>query len=65
MSSAIAFILMVVSLLLAGFSGWRGSRPASPMRGPRLIPWRLLMALFTLAAVVLLVHGVRMAINGG
>ena len=31
-------------LAAAAFSGWRGSRPWDPLRGPRLVPWRLLLA---------------------
>ena len=40
--------------------GWRGARPPDPMRGPRLVPWRLLMALSACGALVLLVHLVNL-----
>ena len=30
---------------LAAFAGWRGARPPDPKRGPRLMPWRLVMLL--------------------
>jgi hypothetical protein len=30
---------------LAAFAGWRGARPPDPKRGPRLMPWRMLMLL--------------------
>jgi hypothetical protein len=30
-------------LALALFSGWRGSRPPNPHKGPRLVPWRFVM----------------------
>ena len=30
---------------LAALAGWRGARPPDPKRGPRLMPWRMLMLL--------------------
>ena len=30
---------------LSVFAGWRGARPSDLVRGPRLIPWRLVMVL--------------------
>jgi hypothetical protein len=30
---------------LAAFAGWRGARPPDPRRGPRLMPWRMIMLL--------------------
>ncbi|WP_293676263.1 hypothetical protein [uncultured Phenylobacterium sp.] len=39
---------------LAGFAGWRGARPPNPMKGPRLIPWRMIMVLATAAAIAVL-----------
>jgi hypothetical protein len=30
---------------LAALAGWRGARPPDPKRGPRLMPWRLMMLL--------------------
>jgi hypothetical protein len=36
--------------------GWRGARPPNLMRGPRLVPWRFLMALSACGALVFLVH---------
>jgi hypothetical protein len=45
---------------LAVLAGWLGARPPDPRRGPRLAPWRLLMALFALAAFVFVVHLVNL-----
>jgi hypothetical protein len=36
---------------LAGFAGWRGAQPPNPMKGPRLIPWRMIMVFATAAAI--------------
>jgi hypothetical protein len=36
---------------VAGFAGWRGARPPNPMKGPRLIPWRMIMVFATAAAI--------------
>jgi hypothetical protein len=45
---------------LAVFAGWRGARPPDPLRGPRLVPWRPLMALSAAGAIVFLVHLVNL-----
>lgn len=65
MSLTLSLVLIGVSLALTVFCAWRGARPAAPMRGPRLIPWRLLMVLFTFAAIVFLVQAVRAALGVG
>lgn len=36
---------------LATFAGWRGAQPPNPMKGPRLIPWRMIMVLMAAAAI--------------
>jgi hypothetical protein len=38
---------------LAVFAGWRGARPPNPMKGPRMIPWRLIMVTSAAAAILL------------
>lgn len=53
--------LAVASALLAGFCGWRGSRPPNPHAGPRLAPWRFLMLLFAAGALMMVVHLVNLA----
>jgi hypothetical protein len=40
----------------AAFCGWRGARPWNPHRGPRLVPWRPLMALLAATGLLLLVQ---------
>ena len=49
-------ILAVCALALTVLFGWLGARPANPLRGPRLVPWRFLMLLAFLAMVLALVH---------
>lgn len=44
----------------AALAGWRGARPPDPFRGPRLIPWRMIMVFAAAAAVGLLGYGLRM-----
>ena len=48
----------LAGLLIAAavFCGWRGARPWNPHRGPRLMPWRLLMALLAATGLLLLVQ---------
>ena len=48
--------LAAVFLALAGFAAWRGARAPNPHRGPRLIPWRLIMLLAATGAILMIVH---------
>ncbi|MFV4733665.1 hypothetical protein ACNJUX_21010 [Mycobacterium tuberculosis] len=41
---------------VAVFAGWRGARAPDLLRGPRLIPWRLIMVLAAAAGMLGLVH---------
>jgi hypothetical protein len=58
--------LPLTSALLAGFvalavfCGWRGARPPDPRRGPRLVPWRVLMMLSACGALLFVVHLVNL-----
>lgn len=50
---------LALSALFLGFSvfsGWRGSRPADPARGVRMVPWRLLMLLSGAGLFLMLIH---------
>jgi hypothetical protein len=49
-------LLAASALALTVLFGWLGARPANPLRGPRLVPWRFLMLLAFLAMVLALVH---------
>jgi hypothetical protein len=57
-------ILAACALALTVLFGWLGARPANPLRGPRLVPWRFLMLLSFLGMVLALVHLVAL-VRGG
>ncbi len=56
MSLHLTLALGAALLVLAGFCGWRGSRPPDPLKGARMIPWRALMVASAAGVMVLLVH---------
>jgi hypothetical protein len=60
MGLPLTLALAAALVALAVFAGWRGARPPDPTRGPRMAPWRFLMALAALAALVLVVHLVNL-----
>jgi hypothetical protein len=60
MSLTLTLWLTAGLIVLAVAAGWRGARPPDPLRGPRLVPWRMLMALLALCALVLVVHVVNL-----
>jgi hypothetical protein len=39
---------------LAAFAGWRGAQPPNPLKGPRLVPWQLIMLFAAAGAFILL-----------
>jgi hypothetical protein len=41
---------------LAALFGWLGARPADPIRGVRMVPWRFLMCLAAAVVLIMLVH---------
>ena len=48
--------LLAACVILAGFFGWMGARPVNISRGPRLIPYRLLMLLMAAGIMILVTH---------
>ena len=56
MSLSLTLALAAGLLALAVFSGWRGARPANPKRGPRMIPWRMIMLLASAGLLPMIVH---------
>lgn len=44
------------ALAFAVFCGWRGARPPDLTRGPRMIPWQMLMVLASVAVMLMAVH---------
>ncbi len=49
-------ILFGVASALAIFCGYMGQRPMDLKRGPRMVPWRFLMLLMVLAALMMAIH---------
>jgi hypothetical protein len=47
-------------LALAVVAGWRGARPPNVHRGPRMVPWRLIMLTSTAALLGTLTWLVRL-----
>ena len=37
-------------------AGWMGARPPNPLKGPRLIPWRMIMLISAAVLMVMLAH---------
>ena len=56
MSLPLTLAIAAGLLALAVFSGWRGARAPNPMKGPRLIPWRMIMLLSAAGLLPMVVH---------
>jgi hypothetical protein len=41
---------------LTAFAAWRGARPPNLIKGPRMIPWRMILVLSAAVVLYLLVH---------
>lgn len=41
---------------LTAFAAWRGARPPNLVKGPRMIPWRMVMVVSAAVVLYLLVH---------
>ena len=61
MSFQLTLALAAALLAIAVFAGWRGARPSNPMRGPRMIPWRMIMLLSAACMLPMLVHLLNLA----
>lgn len=60
MSWTATFVLLGAALGFGLYCAWRGSRPPDPRRGPRLLPWRMMMVLSAAVALLALVHAVNL-----
>jgi hypothetical protein len=50
-------LMMIAGLVgLTVFAGWRGARPPDLQKGPRMIPWRMIMVSSAAFALLFLVH---------
>ena len=58
-------VIAAVGLVFAALCGWRGSRPAPLMGGPRMVPWRFLMLAAATVVLVALVHIVALVRGPG
>ncbi|MFC3071073.1 hypothetical protein [Phenylobacterium soli] len=56
MSLSLTLALLAGCVVLGAFCGWRGAAPPNPHKGPRLIPYRFLMALFGAVGLYLTAH---------
>jgi len=54
LSATLTAVAAFIGLTL--LAGWRGSRPPDLLKGPRMIPWRLVMVTSAAVVLVLLVH---------
>ena len=60
MSLPLTLAIAAGLLTLALFAGWRGARPSNPAKGPRMIPWRMIMLLSAACLLPMLVHIVNL-----
>jgi hypothetical protein len=61
MSFQLTLAIAAALLALAVFAGWRGARPSNPLKGPRMIPWRMIMLLSAACLMPMLVHLLNLA----
>ena len=55
-------LLLAASLLgITFFAAWRGARAPDPLKGPRMVPWRLLMLLAAALAMLMMAHLANLA----
>ena len=52
--------ILVALLAIAAFAGWRGGKPPNPAKGPRMMPWRLIMVTASAFALFMMVHIVNL-----
>jgi flagellar biosynthesis protein FliQ len=60
MSWTATLVSLAAGLAIATFCGWRGAQAPNLIRGPRLIPYRLIMVLSSAWIMLMLVHVVNL-----
>lgn len=60
MDLGLTVAMAAACLALALFAGWRGARAPDPLRGPRLLPWRMIMMFAACGLLMLAVHAVNL-----
>ncbi|MDZ4776033.1 MAG: hypothetical protein SGJ23_04515 [Alphaproteobacteria bacterium] len=58
MSLTVTLAILIPAALLFAFGSWKSAQPADPLK-PRLIPWRPVMIIAAVVALVMLVHVVN------
>lgn len=56
MDMTITLAGLALAAALTVFFGWMGAKPPNLVRGPRLMPYRLLMVFSAAATVLMVVH---------
>ena len=49
-------VAALIALALTVFCGWRGARPINVLKGPRMIPWRVLMMASAVVLLLMAAH---------
>ena len=55
MSLTTTLVILIPAAILFGFGSWKSAQPADPLK-PRLIPWRPIMLISGVVALLMLVH---------
>lgn len=61
MSLTATLILLTCAVAVGLFCAWRGAQPPDLLRGPRMVPYRLIMVLAAAVVLVAVVHLVNLA----
>lgn len=57
----VAATIAVAAAAFCVVCGWRGARPPDIHKGPRMVPWRLLMVSSAVVVLLMLVHLANLA----
>ena len=49
-------VAALIALAVTVFCGWRGARPINVLKGPRMVPWRVLMLGGAVVTLLLAAH---------
>lgn len=52
--------LALLGLAITAFAAWRHGRPANPAKGPRMIPWILILLTGATFTLVMVIHAVNL-----
>jgi hypothetical protein len=56
MSMTLTLSLLAGLAAMTLFAGWRGSLPPNLVKGPRMIPWRVIMVVSAAGVAMMAVH---------